>query len=225
MVQRRARQVHQKEERRQVILGAALDLFERSPFQAITTALVASKSGLAKGTIFIYFKTKEELFLVLAEEGLLKFFEALDEALSESKDPLSPNAVTSQVSIALQGQPHLTRLMSLLYTVLEHNVDRLTALRFREFLATRTTRTARYLEQRLPFLAPGQGLELMFQIHVLALGIGQVADPAPVVKELLQAPGLYIFDTPFGPSFERSLNALVMGLQAQVDHSNSIESG
>ena len=206
-----------------MILGATLELFGTSGFQVITTAQIASRSGFAKGTIFIYFKTKEEIFLVLTEEGLLRFFEALDEALSESKAPLGPEALTSLISGALQAQPHLVRLLSILHTVLEQNVDRLTALKFREFLATRTTRTARYLEQRLPFLASGQGLELTFQILGLAQGIGQAADLAPVVKELLRAPGLHIFDRPFGPPFERSLTALVTGLQAQADQSSPME--
>ena len=60
---------------------------------------------------------------------------------------------------------------------------------------------------------------LIFQIHVLVLGVGQVSDPAPVVKELLQAPGLHIFDIPFRPFFEQTLMALVLGLKV-VDPAN-----
>jgi AcrR family transcriptional regulator len=213
MVRRRARQVHQKVERRQEILRAALALFKASSFQAITMAGIAEKSQLGKGTIFIYFKTKEELFLFLAEEGLLGFFEAMDENLSSSRVPLSAGTLTALVVEALEAQPQLPRLLGILHTVLEHNVDRLTILKFKEFLANRVTRTARKLEQRLPFLGHGEGLELMFQIHMLILGVGQVSDPAPVVKELLGAPGLHIFDIPFRPFFERTLMALVLGLE------------
>lgn len=217
MAQRRARQVHQKEERRQEILVAALELFKASSFQAITMAEIAQKSHLGKGTIFIYFNTKEKLFLTLAEEGLLGFFEAMDEGLSSSKVPLAAGSLATLVLEALESRPLLPRLLSILHTVLEHNVDRLTILRFQEFQANRATRTARLLEHRLPFLSPGQGLELMFQIHVLTLGVWQVSDPAPVVKELLKAPGLHIFDIPFRPFLKRTLMALVLGLEKPRD--------
>ncbi len=213
MMQRRARQVHQKEERRQEILAAALELFKTSSFQGITMAEIAQKSHLGKGTIFIYFNTKEQLFLTLAEQEFLEFFEALDERLSLSKAPLSPGALTNLVVESLECRPQLPSLAAILHTVLEHNVDRLTTLKFKEFLANRALRTARNLEHRLPFLSPGQGLELVFQIHVLVLGVWQVSDPAPVVKDLLKAPGLHIFDIPFRPFFERSLMALIRGLE------------
>ena len=213
MVLRRARQVHQKEERRQEIQAAALELFKTSSFQSITMADIAQKSQLGKGTIFIYFNTKEKLFLTLAEEGFLKFFETMDEGLSSSKVPMSAGSLTALVMEALDSAPQLPSLLSILHTVLEHNVDRLTVLKFKEFHANRATRTARHLEHRLAFLSPGQGLELMFQIHVLVLGVWQVSDPAPVVKEILEAPGLHIFDIPFRPFFERTLTTLTRGLE------------
>jgi len=212
MVQQRARQVHEKEERRREILDAALELFRTSSFQIITMADIAQKCSLGKGTIFIYFNTKEQLFLTLAEEGFLGFFEALDESLNGSKLPLGAESLTALVVEALESRPELPRLLSILHTVLEHNVDRLTILRFREFLANRTTRTARKLEHRLPFLGPGQGLELMLQIHMLILGTWQVSDPAPGVRKVLKAPGLHIFDIQFRPFFERTLMALIRGL-------------
>lgn len=212
MGQVRARQVHQKEERRQEILSAAAGLFGTATFQTITMADIARESRLAKGTIFIYFKTKEEIFLTLAEEGFLGFFEALDESLDSSKVPLKAGPLASQVADALASRPLLPRLLGILHPLLEHNVDRLALLRFREFLANRATRTARKLEQRLPTLGPGQGLELMLQIHALVLGAAQVSEPAPRVKELLGAPGLHIFDIPFRPFFEGTLAALIRGL-------------
>ncbi len=217
MILKRARQVHQKEERRQAIQAAALELLKGSSFQAITMAAVAQKSQLGKGTIFIYFNTKEELFLNLAEEGLLVFFEVLDEGLNDSRAPLNAKSLPPLVVEALESSPPLSKLLSILHTVLEHHVDRLKILSFREFLATRALRSARLLEQRLPFLGPGQGLELVFQILALASGAWQISDPAPAVKEWLESPGLQIFEISFRSLFERTLLALVLGLERPKD--------
>lgn len=218
MIRLRARQVHQKELRRQEILAAASALLLELPFQALTMAEVARIAGLAKGTIFIYFKTKEELFLVLLEEGLLRFFEGLDESLNASKMPLTPLDLARLFREAYLAQIHLVPLLGILHPILEHNLDRLTVLKFREFMANRMARSARYLEQRLPFLLSGQGLELMVQVHILALGAGQISQSSPVVLELRQAPGLQMFDRPFGPLFEVSLEALLLGFATAFAH-------
>ena len=38
-------------------------MFLQTNYEAVTIAAVAQESGLAKGTVYLYFKTKEELFL------------------------------------------------------------------------------------------------------------------------------------------------------------------
>lgn len=48
--------------RRQAILDAALDLFAANGFAATRLDEVAEKAGVAKGTIYLFFKDKEDLF-------------------------------------------------------------------------------------------------------------------------------------------------------------------
>ncbi len=214
MVQRRARQVHEKEERRQSILAAGLELLEGSSFQAITMEQVARESRLAKGTIFLYFTTKEELFLSLTETRLLRFFEFLDEGLGSAPMEMDPTAFSGLVRDAIESQPILVRLLSILHPVLEHNVDRLILMRFKEFMATRLTRSARLIEKRMPKLGKGDGIHLLFQIYALLLGSAQMSDPSPVLRGVLAAPGLDIFEIPFGSFFQRAVERVVMGVLA-----------
>lgn len=83
-------------------------------------------------------------------------------------------------------------------------------------MATRTLRTGRLLERRLPGLQEGAGPHLLLQVHALALGFWQLADPSPVVKELLGAPGLDLFRVDFGASLERTLTALLTGMKTSA---------
>jgi AcrR family transcriptional regulator len=69
---KRAITEQQKNERRQNILASARRLFEQEDFQSIAIAQIARNSGIAKGSVFLYFKTKEELFLCLTLEELEK---------------------------------------------------------------------------------------------------------------------------------------------------------
>lgn len=57
-------------ERREVILNAALDEFADRGFEAARLDDVAKRAGIAKGTIYLYFRDKETLFQELLREML-----------------------------------------------------------------------------------------------------------------------------------------------------------
>jgi AcrR family transcriptional regulator len=76
---RRVRKVP-TEERRQGILAAALEAFAEQGFAAARLDDVAEKAGVAKGTLYLYFKDKEALFEALifsAVAPVLARFEVL----------------------------------------------------------------------------------------------------------------------------------------------------
>src|SRR5260370_31791744 len=54
--------------RRDQIVGAALACFARAGYHATTMADVAAQAGVSKGTPYLYFESKEALFLALHEE-------------------------------------------------------------------------------------------------------------------------------------------------------------
>src|SRR5512137_3060066 len=79
----RAMSPEQKQERRRAILDAALQLFQEMSFEAIGINEVAKRAGVAKGTVYLYFKTKEELFLALQSEAFESWFDEMDARLTE----------------------------------------------------------------------------------------------------------------------------------------------
>jgi AcrR family transcriptional regulator len=54
--------------RREQITAAALACFARAGYQATTMADVAAQAGVSKGTPYLYFESKEALFIALHEE-------------------------------------------------------------------------------------------------------------------------------------------------------------
>jgi AcrR family transcriptional regulator len=58
----------QKETRRQQILDAALHCFSRDGFHATTTADIVRESGVSQGTLYLYFATKEDIVVALADD-------------------------------------------------------------------------------------------------------------------------------------------------------------
>jgi len=68
-VKRRTRQEN-KEKTRQAILRAALELFAEKGFYHTTTKTISRRAGIAEGTLFNYFETKEDLALYFFEREL-----------------------------------------------------------------------------------------------------------------------------------------------------------
>ena len=83
----RARSRDEKRERRHEILGATAALFLETPYDRVTMAEVARRCGLAKGTLYLYFRTKEELFLALAERDLELFFAEVNGRVGNARPP------------------------------------------------------------------------------------------------------------------------------------------
>jgi AcrR family transcriptional regulator len=71
---RRAVSAEDKSRRRDEIMGAAKEVFARKGFHDTTIADVAKRAGLAYGSIYWYFDSKDELFhaLMAVEEGALR---------------------------------------------------------------------------------------------------------------------------------------------------------
>ena len=72
-------------DKRQVILSTALDLFTRQGFQETTTAQISKVAGVATGTLFNYFDSKEalmnELYLYSKASMVKMLMSAFDQEL------------------------------------------------------------------------------------------------------------------------------------------------
>ena len=213
---RRARRDDDKRRRRRDILDAAWALLSATPYPEVTMAAVADRAGLAKGTAFLYFRTKESLFLALAVERLDAWFADLDAGL-EAERTCDARRLARLVSDTVGRHPGLARLLAVLHGVLERNVDLETARDFKQGLLGHVTRTGALLERTCAFLAAGAGgpggAELLLRVHALAVGIAQLADPPPVVAAVLGEPGMEIFRVDPGPMLEETLVALLRGLE------------
>ena len=58
----------QRESRRQQILDAALRCFSRDGFHNTTTTDIVRESGVSQGTLYLYFATKEDIIVALADD-------------------------------------------------------------------------------------------------------------------------------------------------------------
>ena len=99
-----------KAERHNAILDAAEKLFLKHPERMASVSEVADTAGLAKGTVYLYFPSKEEMLLALHERHVAHFFTELMKKLVE-RGPLDFDdifPVTREQLIRLPGYLELT---------------------------------------------------------------------------------------------------------------------
>jgi TetR/AcrR family fatty acid metabolism transcriptional regulator len=64
--------------RRESIIQAAIEVFSKKDFQSASISEIAQRAGVADGTIYQYFKSKEELFFSIPMEKTKEFRSQLD---------------------------------------------------------------------------------------------------------------------------------------------------
>ncbi|MCB0731850.1 MAG: TetR/AcrR family transcriptional regulator [Ignavibacteriae bacterium] len=83
------RKEREKLQRRQEIIYAAEKVFFSKGFESSTMDDVASEAELSKGTLYIYFKSKEELYQVFVIRAISKLHELFIEFSSKESDGIS----------------------------------------------------------------------------------------------------------------------------------------
>ena len=120
-INRRARSAEQKALRRQAVLDAAETYFWRWATRHFHDSTRQAKAGWLKGTSHdLYFKTREELFLTLYEQSLIRWSEVFIASLTD----LMPSKAYAQVlykTASVLMAPSCPLLIRLEH-VIEHNV-------------------------------------------------------------------------------------------------------
>ena len=75
-------------DKRTLITDAAIEVFAEKGFNQARVADVARKAGVADGTIYLYFKNKEDLLLSIFEQKMDELLAGLGDALAQSDDPV-----------------------------------------------------------------------------------------------------------------------------------------
>ena len=213
---RRARNSEDKQERRDLILAVALDLYARSQYAQIAMADIAEAAGLAKGTVYLYFKTKEELFLAVLDRELDGWFADMGAALAAHTEKWTPKALAATAAASLEARHALRRLAAMVGVIREQNVDYAAALAFKQRLAARAKAAGAMIEHALPFVKAGEGKPVILRLYALVIGVQQLAEPAPVMQAVLERPELAEFRMDFRLTFEECAQLLLEGMQKRV---------
>lgn len=177
---RRAYAAEDKDARRQAILQAAGTLFVAGGGELPSVAQIAVAAGLAKGTVYLYFRTKGAIFASILQDGWGEVIDDLEQTFRPESGAQADKVaafLSSYVSY-VECHPELLQLDSLGHGVLEHNLELETLLAFKQALLDRLRAGGTVLEEALG-LPQGRGLQLLERTYAMTRGLWQSFDLSP----------------------------------------------
>jgi AcrR family transcriptional regulator len=201
-----------KHQRRRDLLETARRLF-RERREVPPVADIATATGLAKGTVYRYFETKDEIFVALIDDDFRALFAALDAMLDSlpGEPEIAAPALARAYAKTLGSLDTLLPLASLANGIFERNL-RIESMRgFKSALAERLVSAGRKLETRFASLGRGEGATLLLHTYALTIGLWQALDYPDALRAILDEPALRPLDLSFAGEIETAVAALWRG--------------
>lgn len=121
-----------REQRREQILAAALEVFAEKGFHSTRVSDVAARAGVSQGTIYWYFPSKEELFRAASMSLMESLMAPFEEILARQIPADEKLRVLLEMSLQYTAQ-HMDAFPLLFHTITTKEVAQLLADDLREF--------------------------------------------------------------------------------------------
>lgn len=205
-----------KEARRDAILAAARTLFLRDPEKLPSAAAIATEAGLAKGTVYLYFATKEEIFMELLQAERVAMMTRVREVFAPDSRSIDEKiaAFLSAYVAHVTAQPDILKLESLGYSVLERNIEQERLRAYKQELGTALVDAGTVVEAALG-LTEGEGARVLVHSYALTQGLWQALDIPPDCLAMLGDAAVAFTSLDFATELKVSLDRYWRGLRSQ----------
>lgn len=96
------------------IIQAAIKIFAKKGFYNAKVSEIAREANVADGTIYLYFKSKDDILISLFEERMDLLIRQMEEELSKVEDPLEKIRIfVSQHLLRLREDKHLAEVLQI----------------------------------------------------------------------------------------------------------------
>ena len=209
-VKARAIATEDKAERRQEILDAVEALYLRHPDRMPSVAEVADKAGVAKGTVYLYFPSKEEMLLALHELHVERFFTQLGKKLREP-GPLDFDDIFPVTRDHMIRVPGYLALTSRCFGMMDREIAIETAVAFKARVAQILMAAGSGLERHFKGLGHGGGVVILMHSYALIVGLWQLLHPNERFGKAMDRPELKVVMLDYEAEVEKALRALWAG--------------
>jgi AcrR family transcriptional regulator len=177
-INQRARTAEQKAQRRNAVLEAAEKFLLEVGYEAFSMSNLAKNIGIAKGTLYLYFETREDIFLTLYEQSLVRWSDIFIDELGET---IASQVYARKLFEAAAADGTFLPLQIRLEHLIEHNVAVPRLIQSKQIFIGRVDKIAKATASALG-LSEAQAIEVVKTMGVLLIGATQ-SDQAPSLDE------------------------------------------
>lgn len=212
-INQRARSADQKALRRRAVLEAAETYFLEVGYEAFSMSKLAKKIGLAKGTFYLYFQTREELFLTLYEQSLFRWSQVFIDGLSDS---MTSEAYAQKLFSSASADGTFLPLLIRLEHMIEHNVAIPRLISSKQVFIKQVEALAEATSISLG-LSEAQAIEVVKTMGVLLIGASQ-GDQGPSLdhEELPEDVQDLIASFSSEPLFTKNAVRIIEGIRTEA---------
>ena len=202
---KRAQKPEQKDQRRRAILDMARKYRETRDFRALKLQEIADALDLAKGTLYRYFPTKQDLFMELFREDMLEWFDTWRGG--EAEEGVGIGEVARRWKETLAARQSLVRMIANLHADIEADLSDEGILVLKRFMRDFLVEAGSALERLAPTTA-GRGTEIILGVYIVIQGTAALCFPPERVSAIVESTddlALFRFDfsETLGPLLER----------------------
>jgi AcrR family transcriptional regulator len=198
-----------------MLVEAARSLAMETGVASVTLTAVAERAGVHHSAVRRYFSSHKDVLLHLAGEGWTRWSDTVCGAI-RGQGETTPAALAEIMVSGLSADPLFCDLLANVPLHLEHDVDVQRVAEFKRVSHPAVVAMADAIQEALPGLGPGGGLDVVTAANALAATLWQVAHPPEALaqayaEEQAIAP---VWALDFGATLTRLLTATCAGLSA-----------
>jgi AcrR family transcriptional regulator len=168
---------------------------------------------MAKGAVYLWFRSKEEIFVALLEEGFLSLLASMVPVIESL--PSDPASAAKDFAAAyvrlLDAVPDVVPLSSVPNSIFRENMPVESLSRMNRSLGAGLSEAGNLLERHFPRLLPGQGTDLLLRTWTMTVGLWLMLEKSDELWRILDAPALSIFRREFHTELETGVTQLWRG--------------
>lgn len=191
------------------MLAAAEELLRRWSYADITMDRIADRAGFAKGTLYLYFRTKEALFLRLYEQHAEAWYAELAGLAGLGSHAVEAAAAARVIASTLSSHRMLIQLHGLIHSSLAPNIDHESLVDFMSRHRRRMSQLAPVLAARINGLSEENALRFLVRLEVVAGGLSWAAFGGPKLDPALEDSDLAVFQIDFEEELREIVTALL----------------
>ena len=190
------------------LLDAAVALWLQHPERIPGVAEVADLAGLAKGTVYLYFKSKEDLLLAAHERHVQAFFAALI-ARSSRRKRMSIDDTIQLARDHIINVPPFLPLATLVGGLMHKGVSPEAAEVFEQGMAERLKTAGGLLCRHFELSDAVSGVRLLMRSYALILGLWQLVGSNKPICTSAEVSAMLLPD--YASELDAALRALWQG--------------